>query len=165
METLCAHTGALHESSASLGNEGPSEQAWADAFAQALLALQKYSRAQRGDRTMLDALIPAQQAFSDAAHSGLSSLHLTCHESMHEEQRTREHHTAGLSEKLSISFSEGCHAQQTCSSLSHHAAVDIMRWHSGLSVPSPVQASGSDNALHLERRVRAQPKSCAMYNL
>ena len=47
---------------------------------------------------MLDALIPAQQAFSDAAHLGLSSLHLTCHESMHEEQRTQEHHTAGLSE-------------------------------------------------------------------
>ena len=72
LEVLCAHTGALHDSSASSDDEGPSEQAWADAFAQALLALQKYSRAQRGDRTMLDALIPAQQAFSDSAHSGPS---------------------------------------------------------------------------------------------
>ncbi len=84
LETLCAYTGALHDSSATSGNEGPSEQAWADAFAQALLALQKYSRAQKGDRTMLDALIPAQQAFSDAAHSGVSLLHLaTRHQSMH----------------------------------------------------------------------------------
>lgn len=66
--------GALHGSSAPTGDQGPPVQAWADAFAQALLALQKYSRAQRGDRTMLDALIPAQQAFLDAAHSGARSL-------------------------------------------------------------------------------------------
>ena len=38
----------------------------------AIQALQKYSQAEKGHRTMVDALIPAQEAFSEALNAGAS---------------------------------------------------------------------------------------------
>lgn len=48
----------------------------------AIKALQRYSQAERGHRTMVDALIPAQEAFSEAVDAGAScfiffGLHLS----------------------------------------------------------------------------------------
>ena len=38
----------------------------------AIQALQRYSQAEKGHRTMVDALIPAQEAFSEAVNAGTS---------------------------------------------------------------------------------------------
>ncbi len=41
----------------------------------AIQALQRYSQAEKGHRTMVDALIPAQEAFSEAVNAGTSCPH------------------------------------------------------------------------------------------
>ena len=65
----------MQEASSAGTEEGPTPQAWAKAFGCAIEALQRYSQAHRGDRTMLDALIPAQEAFSEAVQSGVFHTH------------------------------------------------------------------------------------------
>ena len=70
-----ACAGAMQEASSAAEEEGPTSQEWAKAFGCAIEALQHYSQAQKGDRTMLDALIPAQEAFSEAVQSGAFHMH------------------------------------------------------------------------------------------
>lgn len=63
---------------AAAGEGGPSATKWGSALEAAVAALLRYSGAAEGDRTMLDALIPAQQHFTRALQQG-KALHLvTC---------------------------------------------------------------------------------------
>jgi dihydroxyacetone kinase len=62
---------ALLRAARVLGAGPVSPQGWADAFAEAVATL---GGARRGDRTMLDALEPASEAFSDAIQTGARPL-------------------------------------------------------------------------------------------
>ncbi|KAA2211819.1 dihydroxyacetone kinase family protein [Teichococcus oryzae] len=64
---------ALLRAARQLG-DAPSAKDWAEAFAQAVAAIGELGGARPGDRTMLDALHPAAEAFSRAAAAG-QSLH------------------------------------------------------------------------------------------
>ncbi|CAL8469949.1 g9491 [Coccomyxa elongata] len=55
---------------AAAGEGGPSATKWGNALEAAVTALLRYSGAAEGDRTMLDALIPAQQHFTRALQQG-----------------------------------------------------------------------------------------------
>ena len=59
---------------AAAAEEGPSATRWGDALEAAVAALLRYSGAAKGDRTMLDALIPAQQHFARALQEGKPQL-------------------------------------------------------------------------------------------
>jgi triose/dihydroxyacetone kinase / FAD-AMP lyase (cyclizing) len=64
---------ALMRASRRLGaspSASPSPQDWADAFAQAVGAISELGGAKAGDRTMLDALIPAAEAFGQSVSAG-----------------------------------------------------------------------------------------------
>ncbi|KAK9824231.1 hypothetical protein WJX72_008791 [[Myrmecia] bisecta] len=63
-----AAAGALHSSSP--GQEVPSVATCAAAFQTGVAAMQRYGGASAGDRTMLDALLPAARAFKDSAAGG-----------------------------------------------------------------------------------------------
>lgn len=66
---------------------GPSPQTWADALQRGVDAMRKYGGAKAGDRTMLDALLPAALSLTEALQSGqpmhdtqlLCVGHSTCH--------------------------------------------------------------------------------------
>ncbi|KAK9915864.1 hypothetical protein WJX75_005396 [Coccomyxa subellipsoidea] len=57
-------------STAAAPYKGPSAESWSKVFEAAVAALLRYSGAAEGDRTMLDALIPAQQHFAESLHQG-----------------------------------------------------------------------------------------------
>ena len=52
------------------GDRGLPAAAWGAVLEAAVAALLRYSRARRGDRTMLDALLPALRAYSGALEAG-----------------------------------------------------------------------------------------------
>lgn len=54
------------------GIQNPNDQEWRDAFAMAIAAISDLGGAKRGDRTMLDAMIPALEAWQEASANGLS---------------------------------------------------------------------------------------------
>ncbi|BDA43964.1 Triokinase/FMN cyclase [Coccomyxa sp. Obi] len=67
---LTAAAGELLNHDASGEEEGPSATKWGTTFEAAVAALLRYSGAAEGARTMLDALIPAQQHFARALQQG-----------------------------------------------------------------------------------------------
>ena len=73
-DTLTIQLTWLHGDAASLAGTDESEQGspamWAAAFHSGVEAMQRYGGAQRGDRTMLDALIPASDALQNGLQSG-----------------------------------------------------------------------------------------------
>ncbi len=66
-------TAALRASRALQGNPAPRPADWADAFGQAVAAIRELGGAKPGDRTMVDALQPAADAFAAAVRAGRSS--------------------------------------------------------------------------------------------
>ena len=64
--------GALSSSS----EAQPSPVHWAEAFREATAAISRYSGARAGDRTMMDALLPAAEAALQSATSGRGSAHI-----------------------------------------------------------------------------------------
>jgi len=65
-------TAALRASRALQGKHAPEPADWAEAFSQAVAAIRELGGAKPGDRTMVDALQPAADAFSAAIRSGQS---------------------------------------------------------------------------------------------
>lgn len=65
-------TAALRASRALQGKHAPGPADWAEAFSQAVAAIRELGGAKPGDRTMVDALQPAADAFSAAIRSGRS---------------------------------------------------------------------------------------------
>jgi ATP-dependent dihydroxyacetone kinase len=63
---------ALLRAARDIGNTTPDAIAWARAFANAVASIGELGGAKRGDRTMLDALLPASEAFTAAVQEGLS---------------------------------------------------------------------------------------------
>jgi ATP-dependent dihydroxyacetone kinase len=61
---------ALVRAARHLEGSAPAPTAWAEAFAHAVGAVTELGGARRGDRTMVDALDPAAEAFSSALQSG-----------------------------------------------------------------------------------------------
>ena len=59
---------------------GCGAEGWGRAAAAAVAAVQRYSGARPGDRTMLDALVPASQALASAAGAQHSSLRTQCYD-------------------------------------------------------------------------------------
>jgi dihydroxyacetone kinase len=63
---------ALLRAARELGTGSAGAADWARAFASAVASIAELGGAQRGDRTMLDALIPASDAFSAALRAGIA---------------------------------------------------------------------------------------------
>ena len=59
------------------GEHGLSAAAWGTVFEAAAAALLRHSQAREGDRTMLDALLPAQRAYSGALQTGVPLITAT----------------------------------------------------------------------------------------
>ena len=67
------YAAALLRAAAAMGRTAATApQDWNRAFAAAVVAVRELGGAKPGDRTMVDALLPAQRAFSDAIGKGLS---------------------------------------------------------------------------------------------
>ena len=64
------HAGKALQLEAHAGTAGLAAADWGQVFEAAVAALLKYSQARPGDRTMLDALVPAQAAFCAALQEG-----------------------------------------------------------------------------------------------
>ena len=64
------HAGRARQLEPHAGTTGLTAAQWGQVFEAAVGALQKYSQAQPGDRTMLDALVPAQTACCAALQQG-----------------------------------------------------------------------------------------------
>ncbi len=63
---------ALLRAGRELGATTPTPEAWARAFAAAVASIAELGGAKPGDRTMLDALVPASETFSAAIRRGMS---------------------------------------------------------------------------------------------
>ncbi len=62
---------ALLRAGRELGTTTPTPQTWARAFAAAVASIAELGGAKSGDRTMLDALVPASETFSAAIQQGM----------------------------------------------------------------------------------------------
>jgi dihydroxyacetone kinase len=65
-------TALLRAGSRLRGLQNPSDRDWREAFAMAIMAISDLGGAKRGDRTMLDAMIPALEAWQEASGNGIA---------------------------------------------------------------------------------------------
>ena len=66
--------GAAARAEAAPGKHGLSAAAWGAVLEAAAAALCRYSQAHQGDRTMIDALLPAHWSYSEALQKGCDVL-------------------------------------------------------------------------------------------